>query len=133
MDEQPHATAEQPPTIEEVFQPWELAGISRRDCASHRGRFLLWMGRISLLLGGLSLLCPPLGLPGLALGLLVRWTARRDLDAIFAGDMDHRGRQLTEKAWSDSWAAIFLNLLGSLLCGTIAGAVIWLLYSVPID
>jgi hypothetical protein len=41
MDEQSNATRERLPALEEVFQPWELAGESRRDSEPHRGCFLL--------------------------------------------------------------------------------------------
>jgi hypothetical protein len=117
MDGQSNAAGELLPALEQLFQPWELVGESRRDCRSHRAGLLLAMARLSLLLGGLSLLCPPLGLIGLPLALIIRRMARRDLDAMFAGDMDQRGRQRTEKAWSDSLAAAFIYLIGCLICG----------------
>jgi hypothetical protein len=129
MDGNLPAGSDRPLSLEEVFQPWELTGASRRDCRSERGRLLLGLARISLFLGGLSLLCAPLGLLGFPLGLVIRRMARRDLDAIFAGEMDPRGRQRTEKAWSDSQAAIFLNLVGSLVCGVVLVAILWFLWS----
>jgi hypothetical protein len=117
MDEASDAATERPPRLEEVFQPWELNNESRRDCEPHRAGFLRWMARISLILGSLSFLCPLLGLIGLPLALVIRVLARRDLDAIFAGAMDHHGREGTEMAWRDSHAGALLSLLSFLFPG----------------
>jgi hypothetical protein len=99
------------PTLAEVFHPWEWSGESRRDCKPHRARLLLLLARASLLAGALSFLCLPFGIIGLPLGLVTRAMARRDLDLISAGEMDHRGYKLTEKARSDSHASVILSLL----------------------
>ena len=113
--ESPRRKEERPPFLEEVFQPWELAGEARRDCEPHRAGLLAALARISLLAGGLSFVCPPASLVGLPLGLVTRAMARRDLDLIFAGGMDHRGYRRTEKARSASHAGVILSLLGPLL------------------
>lgn len=133
MDGKSDASGERLPTLEEVFQPWELAGESRSDCRPHRADFLRWMTRISFLLGGLSFVCPPLGLLGLPLALVVRRMARRDLDVIFTGDMDQSGRPGTEKAWIDSQAAAFVNLLPALFSTIVLAGVLWLLWSSDLD
>jgi len=133
MDGKSDAAGERLPTLEEAFQPWELTGESRHDCRLHRAGFLLGMTRISFLLGGLSFLCPPLGLLGLPLALVIRRMARRDLDAIFAGDMEQRGRAPTEKAWIDSQAAAFVNLLPALFSAIVLAGVLWLLWSSDLD
>ncbi len=129
MEEDSDAAAKRPLALEEVFQPWELRNESRRDCGPHRAGFLWWMARISLIVGSLSFLCPLFGLLGLPIGLVIRRLARRDLDAIFAGEMDHRGRERTEKAWYDSQVGAFLNLLGFLLSSLLWVAVILFLKS----
>lgn len=96
------------------LQPWEWLGQSRRDCDSHRGEFLCALATISLVVGGLSILSFFPAILGLPLALLTRRLARRDLDRIFAGDVDHNGYELTERARSKAHEAVVLNLLGSL-------------------
>ena len=98
MDDTSDAATERLPALEEVFQPWELRNESRRDCEPHRAGFLFWIARISLLAGAFSFLCPLIGLLGLPLALVIGDQARRDLDAIFSGDMDHRGRAANGKS-----------------------------------
>jgi hypothetical protein len=100
--------------LEDLFRPWELVGEARRDCQPHRAGLLLWLARISLLAGGLSFVCLPFGLIGLALALGTRRLARRDLESIFAGEMDQYGYAPTEKARADSNVAVVVSLLGSL-------------------
>jgi hypothetical protein len=124
------------PALEEIFEPWELEGRSRRDCVSHRAGFLVPLAYLCLCLGGLSLVfpaialfallsciggdcsglillaCPAVVLLGFPLSFIARQMARRDLDLIFLGKMDHRGYALTEKARSNSHAAVKLYLLG---------------------
>lgn len=129
MDAWLNESSNKPPTIDEVFQPWELLGESRRDCEPHRGRLLRRLARISLLTGGLSFLCPPLALIGLPMGLLIRMLARRDLDAIFAGEMDHRGYAETEKARNDSHAGVVVSWLGLLFWSVmLAGFVLCIVF-----
>jgi hypothetical protein len=124
------------PTLEEIFEPWELEGRSRCDCVSHRAGCLVPLATLCLWAGAISLISPfcglfglilcafgegiglvglllffPFPLLGLALSVAIRNMARRDLDLIFAGKMDHRGYQQTEKARSDSHAAVMLHLL----------------------
>ena len=142
MDARPNETGNKPPIIDEVFQPWELLGESRRDCVSHRGRLLGWLAWISVLVGGLSFLYPPIaaillvdigwvkpgwlqlglvvlpmGLFGFLLGWVIQRLARRDLDAMSAGEMDHRGYAETEKARGDSHAGAIVSLLGLFFWG----------------
>jgi hypothetical protein len=103
------------PSLAEVFRPWEQRGESRRDCRRHRGGLLLFLARIALLAGGLSLVCPPFGLLGLAMGLATCVLARHDLDLIFAGEMEQQGYKPTEKARSDGHAATIVSALGVIL------------------
>jgi hypothetical protein len=112
MDGKPENEEPRMLTLEEVFEPWELVGKSRRDCLPHRARLLRLMAYVSCLAGGLSIVCLVPALLGLPLGLLARAMARRDLDLICGGDMDHRGYHETEKARADSHAGVLLNLWG---------------------
>jgi hypothetical protein len=117
MDGKPEKDRQRMLTLEEVFEPWELVGQSRRDCEPHRARLLLVFSRISLGAGCLSLI-PCFGLIpaifGFWLGIATRTMARRDLDMISAGDMDHQGYHETDKARSNSHAAVMLSVLGFL-------------------
>jgi hypothetical protein len=108
-----------PLTIEDVFRPWELVGESRLDCAPHRAHLLIKMARLSLIAAGLAFFGLPFNLVGIPLGLLAWSMACHDRDQICAGNMDHRGYHLTERARSDSRAAVILNLLTvpMTLCG----------------
>ena len=149
MDARPNETSNKPPTIDEVFQPWELIGESRRDCEPHRGRLLRWLARISLLVGVLSFLYPPIaalllfdgmgleagwlqlslvllpnGLMGFLLGSVIQMLARRDLDAMSAGNMDQRGYGDTEKARIESHAGAVVSLLGSLFWSIPLGGIV---------
>jgi hypothetical protein len=123
MDGKPVRDSERMPTLEEVFEPWELAGESRRDCEPHRARLLRALARVSFLAGGLSIFCLLPALLGLPLGLMTRAMAGRDLDLISAGNMDHRGYHETEQARSDSHTGVILSLLG-ILGWFVVGAVL---------
>jgi hypothetical protein len=114
MDAKPDGTG-RPLTAEEVFQPWELDGRSRCDCLPDRAWLLTPLARASVLAGGLSFLCFLPAAVGLPLGVVTASLARRDLDAMAAGDMDQRGYHATRKAWSDARAGAVLSLLGGLV------------------
>jgi hypothetical protein len=127
MDDPATPNAKALPALEDIFQPWELVGRSRRDCDPHRGDMLRRMARFSLLAAGLSFFGLPFNLVGLPLGLITWSMACRDRDRICAGDMDQAGYHLTEKARSDSRAAVFLNILvlPMTFCG--AGLILYLI------
>jgi hypothetical protein len=129
MDDRPGKDARLLPTLEQVFQPWELTGDARRDCAPHRANLLIKMARLSLVAAGLSFFGLPVNLIGLPLGLGTWAMACHDRDRICAGDMDQTGYHPTEKARSDSRAAVFLNILAipMALCG---GSVVLLRLSI---
>jgi hypothetical protein len=110
-----------PATLAEVFEPWEIAGESRRDSVPHRAGLLRALARCGVLAGGLSFPFILPGVVGLALGVLTGASARRDLDLISRGYMDHRGYHPTAKALSDARAAVVLSLLGPLLWLVVAG------------
>jgi hypothetical protein len=126
MDTMPEEKEPRLSTLDEIFQPWELVGEARRDCASHRAGFLVPLARLSLLAGGLSLSCPPFGLVGLPLAVVTWRMARRDLDLIVAGDMDHRGYGPTEKARAESRTGLLLILFGT-MCWSGLGVCVFLL------
>jgi hypothetical protein len=118
MDATPRKAERKSPTLEELFQAWELAGESPRDCEPHRAGLLLLMARASLLAGGLSFVCLLPALAGIPLGLLTGAWARRDLDLICAGRMDQDGYRETERARSDGRAGAILGPLGLLFWPT---------------
>ena len=69
-------------------------------------------------MGYLSIVLFPLLIPSLVailFGLLTRALAGRDLNQMRAGAMDNRGYHETEKAWSDSRAAVIVSALGALI------------------
>jgi hypothetical protein len=101
-------------SLEEVFQPWELDGVTRRDARRHRGRLLQNLARLSLFAGGLTFVCLVPCVYGLPLAIVTWIVSQRDLDRICAGSMDQEGYHPTQKARSDSHAAIWLNVLGLL-------------------
>jgi hypothetical protein len=118
MDATPGKPERTSPLLEELFQPWELAGESPRDCEPHRAGLLLLMARVSLLAGGLSFVCLVPALVGVPLGLVTGAWARRDLDRICTGRMDQDGYRQTERARSDARAGVILGLLGLLFWPT---------------
>jgi hypothetical protein len=100
------------------LQPWEQAGAVRRDCVSHRGRWLVVLGIAALLC---SIAFPP---AGLALGVLT-WLAKRDLAQMDAGLMDPDGRAATSDAVQFGrdgvvLACVFLPLFLCLVLGVAA-------------
>src|SRR5947207_836528 len=97
-------------------RPWELPGVVRRDCAPHRGRLLLWLAGTSMPLAALTFLLFLPGLLGTALAVAVWACADRDLAKMRAGRMDRAGRGDTEEARSLAIPALFISLLGLLLC-----------------
>ena len=104
-----------PLTAEAIFQPWELVGESRRDCEPHRASLVAVLAYASLVCGGLSFVCPLFSMYGIALGVMTRVMARRDLDLIAAGDMDQCGYVPTGKAFATARAAVILSIIGPLL------------------
>jgi hypothetical protein len=82
------------------------------------------MATISAVHGLLSILVFFPAFLGLPLAILTRWLARRDLDRIFAGDMDPNGYELTEKARSRAQEGVVLNLLGSLCWLGLVGLIV---------
>jgi len=56
--------------------------------------------------------------------VIVAFLARRDLDAMAAGDLDQRGYHATRKAWSDARAGAMLNLLGGLVWSVLLTAML---------
>lgn len=119
-------STERLPTLEEVFQPWEIEGKSRRDCLTHRAGLLVPLASLSLLFGVLSCPFPFIGILGGALGLVTWILARRDLDAMDAGNMDIQGRKETEKAWSNGHAGMVVSIIGSLFWLLLATCVYFL-------
>jgi hypothetical protein len=129
---------------DDLPRPWEEPGAVRRDCAPHRGRPLLFLGRAAFACGLVCLVMTVpccFTLPGAAfayrrplrvsllmtaasslpclfawvLAVAARKLARRDLARMEAGLMDPAGRGDTEGA--RAWAAWgwFLALPGTLL------------------
>ncbi len=84
----------------------------RRDCLPHRGPLLELLGRFCLVGGLLGVFClPPLGPAVLLLGLLVWATARRDLEAMRAGERNPAGAEQTEAARGNGLAGMISGLV----------------------
>jgi hypothetical protein len=101
-------------TAEEIFQPWELSGQSRRDCLPHRAGLLGPMSYVSLVAGGATFACLVSALIAFPLGIATYLMACHDLELIRRGDMDQSGFHRTEKARSDARAGVILACLGFL-------------------
>jgi hypothetical protein len=127
MDGDCESIKDRPATLADVFEPWEAAGESRRDCQPHRAEALQTLARLGMLAGGLSFPFFFPCVPGLTLGALTRLLARRDLDLICRGHMDHRGYHTTLRALSEARAALVLSLLGLLLWIFVCGFVVLLI------
>jgi hypothetical protein len=104
-----------PPAPEQDDRPWEALGVSRRDCEHHRAGLLMALAHVSIFAGVFSIPCCLPGLIGLAVGLIVRAMARRDMALIRAGHMDHRGYERTECARDDARIGMAFSLFGVLL------------------
>jgi hypothetical protein len=96
----------EPGTREDDFRPWELPGNVRRDCAPHRGEFLLLLARVAEVFSIFFLFVIP-AVIGLALGITVWILVRHDLRLLQKGLMDPAGRPLLERARRRSlWAVL---------------------------
>ncbi len=144
MDEAPEEWPESRSLLEATFEPWELDGGSKRDCAPHRAGLLILLSYFSIAATWLFVLLFPVWLavparlldqkktrrdptrwaccllclfPALtAFGgsLGTRILAQRDLARMKAGDMDCRGYHETDKVWRTSRATLWLGVLGPL-------------------
>jgi hypothetical protein len=96
-------------------RPWEQPGAVRRDCEPHRAWLLHLLGDVGRALGLLTLMCGPVGMAALPLGLVVRRMARHDLEAMRRGLMDPSGeartRQAIRLATDGAGAAVVLGAL----------------------
>jgi len=93
-------------------RPWELPGAVRRDCEPHRGKLLVGLGVVIVLLGLGSCGCAPIGLVTLPLALGVWRLASADLARMDTGLMDPGGRRLAEQARWDAIAGAVLPVFG---------------------
>ncbi len=103
--------------------PWERPGGVRRDRERHRGRMLALLGTLSFGLGIIALLSGVLAIPGLAFGLYVRTSARRDLTKMKTGEMDPAGEPPTRAAALDAAVGIAFSGIGLLVYSVLA--VVW--------
>lgn len=96
----------------EEDRPWdEPGGIGRLDSEPHRGRMILTLGVVSLVLCGLSCCCFPGGLAGVGLGVTTWKMGNRDLAKMQANQMDRRGRSATQTGRTCGLVAIWVGLL----------------------
>src|SRR5262249_20805285 len=90
-------------------RPWELPGAVRRDCALHRGNWLVLFAVIAFVFGIMSCMLLP-ALIAVPLGIGSWILAERDLVRIRMGKMDPSGWKATENACAWARAAITLGL-----------------------
>jgi len=130
------------PPVKTVFEPWELEGATKRDCAPDRAGLLTGLALFTTIAAWFNvtffplLLIVPAGIldhkstrrdpvgmtfcllsltpPLTAIGsaLVTRNLAARDLERIRTGDMDPRGQYESEKAWSRARICLWACLLG---------------------
>jgi hypothetical protein len=93
-------------------RPWERAGAVRRDCAPHRGNWLVLLATVALVLGVLTCCLILTGLVAAPLAMAVDGVALADLERMRAGAMDPRGPALAEKARTLSARAMFAGAAG---------------------
>jgi hypothetical protein len=89
----------------------------RRDCEPHRADVLLFLGRLSLLCGALSLCVAFPGVVGLPLAVAVKVLCMRDLRRAEAGLMDPRGNALLRKAWRTADRGALLGVAALIVWG----------------
>jgi hypothetical protein len=107
-------------------RPWEAPGAVRRDCEPHRGAALYALGLVALVLGFLSgclLVTAPVAL---ALGVVVRVLARRDMRSIQAGLTDPAGEPALRRASVLSAGAVLASAPALVVMGMIAADRAWL-------
>jgi hypothetical protein len=109
---------------EEVDRPWErpYRPMVRRDCDPHRGPLLLTLGIISLVL----LICWPVSIIGLPLGIVAWVLAQKDEAKMRAGTMDPAGLGLAQAAKVCGIVGTILNGLYLLGCGVYMGFVMYM-------
>jgi hypothetical protein len=100
---------------EEDERPWERSARApvRRDCEPHRGNLVLTLGIISLAV----LICWPLAVVGLPLGIVAWVMGTRDLEKIKLGVMDPAGQGLVQGGRVCGIVGTILNGLYVLGCG----------------
>src|SRR5262249_15413264 len=95
---------------EEDDRPWEQPGAVRRDCAPHRAPLFRLLKTANGLAVVAILLCAPLTLVTLGVGLTTWILARRDLRAMQAGRMDPAGKAATDRALKRAHFTTFFAL-----------------------
>lgn len=96
----------------------------RRDALPDRGGLVLSLGITSIVITVIGcLLCGPLGLVGLGLGIPAWIMGQRDLARMRAGDMDARNRGTTYAGWV---CGIVGTLLGALALLVFVGTMVFL-------
>jgi hypothetical protein len=110
-------------------RPWEgpYRMPVRRDCEPHRGQMLLTLGIVSIVL----LMCWPVAVIGLPLGIVAWALARKDEEKMQAGTMDPEGRGLVQAAKVLGIVGTVLNGLYVLGCGAYIGFIIYLASTHP--
>jgi hypothetical protein len=142
MDVKPQGIQTQQPRLKTVFEPWELRGATKRDCAPDRAGLLTGLAHFSTAAAwifvtlfpilvfipvivlehkkdrsnpaniGYGLLCLLPPLTAIGSAMLTRRLATQDLKRMWTGDMDRCGLEATWMAWSRSRSALWITLLG---------------------
>jgi hypothetical protein len=101
---------------DEEDRPWELPGGVRRDCAPHRGNWLMLLAVVSMVCTSLSFLFAVPGLVGFFFGLLTAALAERDLSRMATGSMDPQGKGQATNARRLALMAMSLSVVGAVTC-----------------
>ncbi|HTU18167.1 MAG TPA: hypothetical protein VMG10_08890 [Gemmataceae bacterium] len=84
----------------------------RRDCEPHRGRLILSLGNVSMIVGGLSLCTFGVGaVVSVPVGILAWLMANHDLERMREGRLDARGKSQTETGRTGAVAGIVLGVI----------------------
>ncbi len=94
----------------------------RLDCEPHRGKFVRFLGSLSLAFGILACCCAITGLLAVPTGIAAWLMARADLAKMRKGLMDRGGEGKTQQGLNDGIIGIMFGLLGVILYGLL---VLW--------
>lgn len=102
------------PEIDESdVRPWAKPGAVRRDCEPHRGKLIVFAGRLSITMGLTGCCMPLLLLPAWGLLLFALVVSRQDLPLIERGLMDRDGETMTRHGGRAALVGMLVSLISS--------------------
>jgi hypothetical protein len=100
-------------------RPWEQPGGFRRDCEPYEGYIAHTLAWSAFGCAVLGLLMPPLGLPGLVLGVVGHHWVRGELDQMHEGVLDPDGSDSACRAMDIAVTAVIVGALALVCWGVI--------------